>query len=357
MLAALLATGLAALGLVAFLLHFRAWYQRETRGTGYFGRTSAERRAFKAQVARRSALVAKLARLRARLSPPRALPGIRYRGLAGPPQCRPADFERAVRLRPGQEDVFVATQMKCGTTWMQQIVYEVLARGRGDLGDAGHRHIYALSPWIESSYGVSVEDAPRVGERKQRILKTHLPASLCPYDEQARYVYVTRHPVACFASCVDFVRSLLGPLVPPLPELVALHRRRCWWSLAGHATAGGAGPPCAPTCSSSTTRSCSPTCPPPWTASPPSSTRRFRRRSAAPSPKSGFAFMKAHEERFEMAPPTPFSDPQVSFLKSGRSDRHTDVGPGERARVLAFCRERLRGSPYPAGRYYPDLGA
>ena len=73
--------------------------------------------------------------------------------------------------------------------------------------------------------------------------------------------------------------------------------------------------------------------------------------------KSGFASMKAHEERFEMAPPTPFSDPQVSFLKSGRSDRHTDVGPGERARVLAFCRERLRGSPYPAGRYYPDLGA
>jgi len=68
---ALLGTGLAALGLAAYLLHSRA------------------------EVARRSALVAKLARLRARLSPPRRLPGTSYRGIAGPLQCRPADFERA----------------------------------------------------------------------------------------------------------------------------------------------------------------------------------------------------------------------------------------------------------------------
>jgi hypothetical protein len=78
---------------------------------------------------------------------------------------------------------------------------------------------------------------------------------------------------------------------------------------------------------------------------------------SAVAEKSGFPFMKAHEERFEMAPPTPFSSPQDSFLKSGRSDRHADVGPAESTRILAFCRERLRGSPYPAGRHYPDLGA
>jgi hypothetical protein len=27
----------------------------------------------------------------------------------------------------------------------------------------------------------------------------------------------------------------------------------------------------------------------------------------------------------------------------------------ERARIIAFCRERLRGSSYPIGRFYSDL--
>jgi hypothetical protein len=31
---------------------------------------------------------------------------------------------------------------------------------------------------------------------------------LCPYGEDARHVYVTRHPVACFPACVDFARVL-----------------------------------------------------------------------------------------------------------------------------------------------------
>lgn len=210
MLAALLLTlGLAALGLLAFLFHFRRWYERKTVGTSYFGRTAEERRAFKAELARRSALVAKLARLRARLSPPRGLPSTSFRGMAGPPQCRPADFERALRFRPGGEDVFVATQMPAG--------------------------------------------------------------------------------VACVASFLE------TPLTPAERDAVA--------------------------------------------------------------EKSSFAYMKAHEERFEMAPPSPFSGPESSSLKSGRGDRHSDVGAAERARILAFCRERLAGSPYPAGRWYADLRA
>jgi hypothetical protein len=64
--------------------------------------------------------------------------------------------------------------------------------------------------------------------------------------------------------------------------------------------------------------------------------------------------MKAHEARFEMAPPTPFSG-AGAFLKSGRRGRGEDVGSAERARILAFCRDGLRGSPYPAARFYPEL--
>jgi uncharacterized glyoxalase superfamily protein PhnB len=54
--------------------------------------------------------------------------------------------------------------------------------------------------------------------------------------------------------------------------------------------------------------------------------------------------MKRQEERFEMSPPTPFSvGGDARFLRSGSRERERDVEDAERERILAFCRERLRG--------------
>ena len=64
-----------------------------------------------------------------------------------------------------------------GTTWMQQIVYEIFYKRKGDLSDAGHRHLYAASPWIEAVDGVSMDEAPLHGAKGRRIIKTHLPAN------------------------------------------------------------------------------------------------------------------------------------------------------------------------------------
>jgi hypothetical protein len=71
--------------------------------------------------------------------------------------------------------------------------------------------------------------------------------------------------------------------------------------------------------------------------------------------KCSFAYMKAHEEFFEMAPPTMFSVAGGRFLASGKTARHEDVTPVIRDRVLQYCRTALRSSPYPTGRFYPDL--
>ena len=72
-------------------------------------------------------------------------------GVAGPKgTCSAASFARGVGYEPRAEDVFVVTQMKCGTTWMQHLVYEVLCRGQGDLVDTGTA-LYAVSAWLESS--------------------------------------------------------------------------------------------------------------------------------------------------------------------------------------------------------------
>jgi hypothetical protein len=269
--------------------------------------------------------------------------------------CSPRTFAAARRYEPRPEDVFVATQMKCGTTWMQQIVYEAVCRGRGDLGDDGHRHLYAASPWLESKGSVSMEDAPLVGARPTRIVKTHLPAELCPYGERARYVYVLRHPVSCFASCVDFLRAGMGPAAPDRAGLLDWFcSERMWWGpWPDHADGW-------------------------W---------RWRERGnvlflhyeamkrdlagavrrvsdflgldldarelAAVVEKSDYGWMKEHEERFEMHPPSPFAS--GAFLVKGSHDRHADARPDEAERIARFCRERLEGRDYPLAEFYPDV--
>ena len=128
--------------------------------------------------------------------------------------CPKRNVSRAVQYQPQPEGVFIATQIRSGTTWMQQFVYEILSRGKGDLSDEGHIHLYAVSPWLEARIGVSIEKAPLIGENTKRIIKTHLPSSLCPYDEEAQYIYVARHPVSCCASSIDWLSYLGGPLMP-----------------------------------------------------------------------------------------------------------------------------------------------
>ncbi|RMF24736.1 MAG: hypothetical protein D6760_02700, partial [Deltaproteobacteria bacterium] len=70
--------------------------------------------------------------------------------------------------------------------------------------------------------------------------------------------------------------------------------------------------------------------------------------------KSDFAYMKEHEEHFEMNPPTPFSV-VGGFLRSGRSDRYRDVDEAARERIAGFCRRRLEASGVPVEQLYPDL--
>jgi len=75
------------------------------------------------------------------------------------------------------------------------------------------------------------------------------------------------------------------------------------------------------------------------------------------SEKCSFKYMKENEELFEMAPPNMFSVIGGKFLASGKSNRHEDVTPAIRQRILDYCRQSLRGNDYPARRFYPDLAA
>jgi aryl sulfotransferase len=84
-------------------------------------------------------------------------------------------------------DVVVATFGKTGTTWVQQIVGQLIFEGAEEIS------IGAISPWIEyrgNSWPEMTEKLQRQTHR--RFVKTHLPYEALPYYDKARYIYVAR---------------------------------------------------------------------------------------------------------------------------------------------------------------------
>jgi hypothetical protein len=361
---ALFVAGILAANALYLGLYFR-WERRETEGSAYFRRSPVERLALKRRIGWYSLPAKPLVYALALVNRKRAtMPVFEYREVCGPPRVSSARvFERASRYVPQPEDVFVATQMRSGTTWMQQLVYQIVTRGQGDYGVPERSHLYAISPWIDALETVSIEDAPRVGETRVRIVKTHLPTLLCPYASRAKYIYVARHPVRCFASIVDFNRTLLGPLTPDVAALAEwfCSERMYWLPWPRHVDGWWR-----------------------WAqqrdnllfvhfeqmvsdfVSVRDAVARFLgyvlsdEEKARIDERCSLRYMTAHESSFEMAVPTMFSVGSGRFMRgpgAGGEPRDAGVPPAVRARILAYCREALAGNEYPAARFYADLAA
>ncbi|MBK7349441.1 MAG: sulfotransferase domain-containing protein [Gemmatimonadetes bacterium] len=339
------------------------WEDEQSVGLRYYGLPPAGRDAFKRTLARHARLLAPLLWLNAKLARMdfRRV-GFQYKGVAAPHgSCSPETFARAEAYAPRPEDVFVATQMKCGTTWMEHIVYEVLHRGAGRLVETGTA-LYAVAPWLEGRKSVSLEEAPRLGtERPSRVIKTHLPAQLCPSAAAARYIYVARHPVSCFASCIDFVLTNVGGMAPELPAFEEWYcsPELMWWGTWPDHVRGW------------------------WERSrrdgnvlfvlfedlkqDPAAVIRQVTQFLGMAPltdaelaqvveKTSFKYMQRHQGSFEMHPPHILQTNAELFV-SGTANRHEDVPEAVRQRIAAWSVAALAGSDVPVARMYPDLPA
>lgn len=337
------------------------WEDQETVGLGYYGRTPSERTRFKRKLRFHALLLTPILRLNAALTKlDFRKVGFLYKGVAGPHgSCSSDSFARAEGYRPRPEDVFVVTQMKCGTTWMQHVVYEVLHRGDGTLVETGTA-MYAVSPWLEGRKSVPLEEGPVLGqERPSRIIKTHLPAQLCPSGSEARYIYVARHPVSCFASCIDFIVTNVGGMAPGVAAFEAWYTspELMWWGTWPAHVRGW------------------------WERTArdgnvlflyfedmkrdlPSVIRKVAeflgvrplddRELARVADKCSFAYMQEHQDNFEMHPPHILQTNAALFV-AGTADRHKDVPPEVRQRILAWSGAELAGGDFPVGKVYPDV--
>jgi hypothetical protein len=346
-----------------YLAMILRWEDSRTIGLAYYGLDQAGRDRFKRTLRLHAVLVAPLLWVNSafgKLDFRRAR--ILHKDVPFPAgSCDASSIARAESYAARAEDVFVVTQMKCGTTWMEHIVYEILHRGQGTIVATGTA-LYAIAPWLEGRKSVSIDQAPLLGtERPSRIIKSHFPAQLCPSSREARYIYITRHPVSCFASCVDFVATNAGPMAPDMPAYEAwfVSPDLMWWGTWPAHVKGW------------------------WDRSRRDSNVLFMyfeemirdlpqtvRRVAAflgVAPlsdaelervveKTSFGYMMKHQENFEMHPPHILQTRARLFVR-GTAERHKDVPEEARKRILTWTAAEMRGSDFPLAQTYPDVAA
>ena len=85
------------------------------------------------------------------------------------------------------DDIVIATYAKAGTTWVQQIVAQLLFAGDPDL------EVAEMSPWLDLRVPPKAVKLPAVAaQTHRRFLKTHLPVDALVYSPRARYLYIGR---------------------------------------------------------------------------------------------------------------------------------------------------------------------
>lgn len=85
------------------------------------------------------------------------------------------------------DDIVVATYAKSGTTWMQQILAQMILGPDPDLSVA------ELSPWLDLRVPPKEVKLPVVeSQDHRRFMKTHLPLDALVFSPKAKYIYIGR---------------------------------------------------------------------------------------------------------------------------------------------------------------------
>ena len=140
------------------------------------------------------------------------------------------------------DDIVIATYAKSGTTWMQQIIGQLLFDADPNL------EVAELSPWLDLRVPPKEVKLPRVeAQQNRRFLKTHLPVDALRFSPQARYLYIGRdgrdvvwslynHHANANQSWYDALNETPGRVGPPIerPPSDILQYWRDWMDRDGY---------------------------------------------------------------------------------------------------------------------------
>ena len=125
------------------------------------------------------------------------------------------------------DDIIISTYAKSGTTWMQQIIAQMMMGGDPDL------EVAEMSPWMDLRVPPKEVKLPMVeAQTHRRFLKTHLPVDALVFSPKAKYLYIGRdgrdvvwslynHHVNANEMWYDALNNTPGregPAIEPPPE-------------------------------------------------------------------------------------------------------------------------------------------
>jgi aryl sulfotransferase len=139
------------------------------------------------------------------------------------------DSTRWNQFVPRHDDIVIATPYKCGTTWMQNIVMNLIFQ------DLQIRKIWEYSKWLDfSPHPDNLDDI--MAQEHRRFIKTHLPLDGLRFFEQIKYIVVGRDARDVFMSLWNHYRShpqefyddvngenLIGEPFPQCPDNIRDH--------------------------------------------------------------------------------------------------------------------------------------
>jgi aryl sulfotransferase len=120
------------------------------------------------------------------------------------------------------DDIIIGSYSKSGTTWVQQIVAQLLWKGIEDI------NVAEISPWLDCRFPSKEERLAIVeAQTHRRFFKTHLPVDTLVFSPEARYIYLGRdgrdvlwslynHHVNMKKEVIRFIDEVPERVGPPL---------------------------------------------------------------------------------------------------------------------------------------------
>jgi aryl sulfotransferase len=140
------------------------------------------------------------------------------------------------------DDIVIATYAKAGTTWMQQIIAQLMFGGDPEL------EVAEMSPWVDLRVPPKAVKLPVVeAQTHRRFMKTHLPVDALTFSPKAKYLYIGRdgrdvvwsmynHHANANQTWYDALNETPGRVGPPIerpPDDIRQYWRD-WMDRDGH---------------------------------------------------------------------------------------------------------------------------
>lgn len=120
----------------------------------------------------------------------------------------PAKLEQYLdNFQTKSDDVFVASYLKSGTTWTQEIVWQIHNEGKVSKENIGRRVPFLEFATVEYTTKPDFESLP-----SPRLIKSHLTADIIPKgsdkSSRCKYIYVSRNPKDVCVSMFFYLKSM-----------------------------------------------------------------------------------------------------------------------------------------------------